>query len=69
MKLFHAIFNFIKSGTTGFPKGAVLSHYNLLNTAYLDIFAHNMPEASKIIGCPIPIFHSFGLICGVLEPV
>jgi len=46
-----------------------LSHYNLLNTAYLDIFAHNIPEASKVIGCPIPIFHSFGLICGAIEPV
>ena len=57
------------SGTTGFPKAAVLSHYNLLNSAYLEISNAGLLEENKIICIPIPIFHSFGLITGVLEPL
>jgi acyl-CoA synthetase (AMP-forming)/AMP-acid ligase II len=58
----------IKSGTTGFPKGALLSHTGPINTAYLDIYTSGLIEDSKVIGCPIPIFHSFGLIAGLIEP-
>lgn len=46
-----------------------MTHYNLLNTAYLDIHLFNDPAASKIICCPIPSFHIFGLIAGMLEPL
>lgn len=40
-----------------------------MNSAYMDIYTSGMVEASRVIACPIPIFHSFGLIGGVLEPL
>lgn len=46
-----------------------MSHYNLINSAYLDIYSCGLVDESKVIACPIPIFHSFGLIGGVLEPL
>ena len=35
----------------------------------MDIFTNGLLEESKNIACPIPIFHSFGLIGGLLEPL
>jgi len=56
------------SGTTGKPKGAVLSHHNLINSTNLEITQSNLIEENKIVCCPIPIFHVFGLITGALNP-
>lgn len=53
------------SGTTGFPKGVMLSHYNLLNNAYA--IGQGMaftPEDRLCI--PVPFFHCFGLVLGIL---
>lgn len=56
------------SGTTGLPKGALLSHMNCINSGYVDTYYTRLVGGSKTIGCPIPIFHSFGLMAGALEP-
>ncbi len=53
------------SGTTGFPKGATLSHHNILNNGYF---------VTEMIGCthedricvPVPMYHCFGMVMGVL---
>lgn len=56
------------SGTTGKPKGAVLSHFNLINSSYLEIANSNLIEENRIICCPVPVFHVFGLIIGGVSP-
>jgi fatty-acyl-CoA synthase len=53
------------SGTTGAPKGAVLSHLNLVNNAYL-IGARLGLTADDRICLPVPMFHCFGMAVGVL---
>src|SRR5947207_261053 len=53
------------SGTTGFPKGATLSHHNILNNAYI---------VGEMLGCseqdrvciPVPFYHCFGMVMGNL---
>lgn len=57
------------SGTTGTPKGAVLSHFNLINTAYVEMTTSNLIEENKIVCCNIPIFHIFGLLVGGIHPL
>jgi len=56
------------SGTTGKPKGAVLSHHNLVNSTYLEITQSDLIDENKVVCCPIPVFHVFGLITGALNP-
>jgi fatty-acyl-CoA synthase len=53
------------SGTTGFPKGATLSHHNVLNNGY---------SIGQLLGCtqqdrvcvPVPFYHCFGMVIGNL---
>ena len=53
------------SGTTGYPKGATLSHFNILNNAqYMGSFM-NMTHTDKIL-CPVPLYHCFGMVLGNL---
>ena len=56
------------SGTTGQPKGAVLTHFNAVNTTLMEITVSNLVEHNKIVCCPIPVFHVFGLIVGGITP-
>jgi long-chain acyl-CoA synthetase len=53
------------SGTTGQPKGAQLTHGGLIRNAQLTVetLAHNTPD-DVIMGC-LPLFHVFGLTCGL----
>ncbi|RCX35024.1 MULTISPECIES: AMP-binding protein [Bacillus amyloliquefaciens group] len=56
------------SGTTGFPKGVMLSHFNIVNNAA------NIAECMKLTSCdrlciPVPFFHCFGCVLGVLACV
>jgi fatty-acyl-CoA synthase len=53
------------SGTTGFPKGATLSHHNVLNNAYFigEILKYG-PEDRVCI--PVPFYHCFGMVIGNL---
>jgi fatty-acyl-CoA synthase len=53
------------SGTTGAPKGATLSHHNILNNGYLigEIMAYS--ERDRIV-VPVPFYHCFGMVIGNL---
>ncbi|MFI1993439.1 AMP-binding protein [Actinoplanes sp. NPDC020271] len=53
------------SGTTGFPKGATLSHRNILNNGYLVGALIDYTEADRIC-IPVPFYHCFGMVMGNL---
>jgi len=53
------------SGTTGFPKGATLSHHNILNNGYFVAERMNITEKDKVI-IPVPLYHCFGMVIGNL---
>lgn len=54
------------SGTTGFPKGAMLSHYGMCNNAYQTGENLHFTADSRLCLC-VPLFHCFGLVLGVLN--
>jgi fatty-acyl-CoA synthase len=56
------------SGTTGFPKGATLSHHNILNNGFFigEILGYT-PEDRVCI--PVPFYHCFGMVLGNLAVV
>jgi len=62
----HDIINIqFTSGTTGNPKGAALSHYNILNNA--NQVAHGMRFSEQDRLCiPVPMYHCFGMVLGKL---
>ncbi len=53
------------SGTTGFPKGATLSHHNILNNGYLVGEVLRYTEHDRIC-IPVPFYHCFGMVMGNL---
>jgi fatty-acyl-CoA synthase len=53
------------SGTTGFPKGATLSHHNILNNGYFVGELLRYTEADRIC-LPVPFYHCFGMVMGNL---
>ncbi|MEK2493654.1 AMP-binding protein [Kitasatospora purpeofusca] len=53
------------SGTTGFPKGATLSHHNILNNGYFVGELCGYTEADRIC-VPVPFYHCFGMVMGNL---
>ena len=53
------------SGTTGFPKGATLSHHNILNNAYFTARALRYSEHDRAC-VPVPFYHCFGMVLGNL---
>jgi long-chain acyl-CoA synthetase len=56
---------FYTSGTTGEPKGAVLTHLNLVMNATVNAFdAHDMRPSDVVLGC-LPLFHTFGQTVGM----
>jgi fatty-acyl-CoA synthase len=56
------------SGTTGLPKGATLSHRNILNNAYFVGRAMRLCEGEKLC-VPVPLYHCFGMVMGNLASV
>ena len=56
------------SGTTGMPKGATLTHFNIINNGYFVGRAMKLNEADKLC-IPVPLYHCFGMVMGVLTCV
>ncbi len=56
------------SGTTGFPKGVMLTHSNILNNG-MAIGANQLLGPQDRICLPVPLFHCFGCVLGVLAAV
>lgn len=53
------------SGTTGLPKGATLSHHNILNNAHFTGRAMRYNEQDRVC-IPVPFYHCFGMVLGNL---
>ncbi|MFD5733202.1 AMP-binding protein [Streptomyces sioyaensis] len=53
------------SGTTGFPKGATLSHHNILNNGYWVAETLAYTEHDRVC-LPVPFYHCFGMVMGNL---
>jgi fatty-acyl-CoA synthase len=53
------------SGTTGFPKGATLSHHNILNNGYFVGELCHYTENDRVC-IPVPFYHCFGMVMGNL---
>jgi fatty-acyl-CoA synthase len=53
------------SGTTGFPKGATLTHRNILNNGFFVGEAIGLTEADRLC-IPVPLYHCFGMVMGNL---
>lgn len=53
------------SGTTGFPKGATLSHHNILNNGFFVGELCGYSEQDKVC-IPVPFYHCFGMVMGNL---
>ena len=56
------------SGTTGSPKGATLSHFNILNNGLFVGQRMNLSERDRIC-IPVPLYHCFGMVLGNLAAV
>ena len=53
------------SGTTGFPKGATLSHLNILNNGYMVGESLGLTAGDRLV-IPVPLYHCFGMVMGNL---
>jgi len=53
------------SGTTGFPKGVMLTHFNLTNNGYWVGVNENFTTADRVC-IPVPLFHCFGCVLAVM---
>jgi fatty-acyl-CoA synthase len=53
------------SGTTGAPKGATLTHHNILNNGFFTAETMRFTEADRLC-IPVPLYHCFGMVMGVL---
>jgi fatty-acyl-CoA synthase len=53
------------SGTTGFPKGATLTHHNILNNGYFVGELCGYTERDRVC-IPVPLYHCFGMVLGNL---
>ncbi len=56
------------SGTTGLPKGATLTHFNVLNNGYFSGQAMALTDQDCLC-IPVPLYHCFGMVLGVLASV
>ena len=56
------------SGTTGFPKGVQLTHYNIANDGFWIGACQNFSAVDRVC-IPVPLFHCFGCVLGVMSCV
>ncbi|MBV8818294.1 MAG: AMP-binding protein, partial [Acidobacteriaceae bacterium] len=56
------------SGTTGNPKGATLTHHNILNNAFFFARAMGLREGDRLC-IPVPLYHCFGMVMSTLACV
>ncbi len=56
------------SGTTGLPKGATLTHFNIVNNGYFVGEALRLTPDDRVC-IPVPMYHCFGMVLGVLAAV
>ena len=56
------------SGTTGFPKGVMLTHHNIGNNGYF-VGANQLLTEKDRLCVPVPLFHCFGCVMGVIGSV
>jgi fatty-acyl-CoA synthase len=56
------------SGTTGFPKGVLLTHRNLINNAGMIARGFGMTEQDRVCA-PVPMYHCFGCVGGTLTVI
>ena len=54
------------SGTTGFPKGVMLTHYNITNNGYLTGEHMKFTSEDKLCCC-VPLFHCFGIVLATMN--
>lgn len=54
------------SGTTGFPKGVMLTHYNIINNGFFTGEAMQFTENDKLCVC-VPLFHCFGIVLATMN--
>ncbi len=66
---FHDVINMqYTSGTTGFPKGVMLTHYNIVNNARMVGEVMGMTEQDRLL-IQVPLFHCFGCVMSTLNSV
>jgi len=53
------------SGTTGFPKGATLTHHNILNNGFFVGETIGLTDVDRVC-VPVPLYHCFGMVLGCL---
>jgi fatty-acyl-CoA synthase len=56
------------SGTTGFPKGATLTHHNILNNGYFNGVRLRLTNQDRVC-IPVPLYHCFGMVMGNLMSI
>lgn len=57
------------SGTTGNPKGATLTHHNIINNCYFVGQVLGYTDTHHRISIPVPLYHCFGMVLGALASV
>jgi fatty-acyl-CoA synthase len=66
---FHDVINMqFTSGTTGFPKGVMLTHYNIVNNGRMVGDVMGLTERDKLL-IQVPLFHCFGCVMSTLNCV
>ncbi len=56
------------SGTTGYPKGATLTHFNIVNNGFFSGEAMRLGEEDRLC-IPVPLYHCFGMVLGNLAAI